>query len=115
MRCRRCRRSFWIIVTFLAVTGGILLLLDLGLTTKSLFVRYRARQIDGATAVRVFLLLAAGIYLAPIIAAGFFDRYLLPPVFLLLALLMSGAGGMRRDRQRGNGRGIPVRSRSRRC
>ncbi len=79
-------KPFWIFITFVAVGGAVLLLLELGLVTGSLIGAYRRRQVDAMVSIRAFLLLAACIYLVPLFVAGYFDRYLLVPTFTLLAL-----------------------------
>ena len=78
---------FWMFITFLATTGGELLLLDIALTALTLFSAWRARQITSALSVRMFLMTAGVIYLAPLIGAGFYDRYLMPAIVLFIALI----------------------------
>jgi hypothetical protein len=78
---------FWILVTMLSCTGAVLLLLDLALVMRSIISGLRGRRINLITCVRIFLVLATCIYLTPIILAGYFDRYLLPPTFMMLTLL----------------------------
>ncbi|MEC5404320.1 hypothetical protein VOM14_01880 [Paraburkholderia sp. MPAMCS5] len=80
--------AFWISITFLAAVGGILLLLDVGLTIRTIVANFRARQIDAATSLRVFVLIGVCAYLGPIMAISYYDRYLMPPTFLLIALIM---------------------------
>ncbi|PVX82246.1 glycosyltransferase family 39 protein [Paraburkholderia unamae] len=79
-------KAFWLLMTFIAVGGATLMLLELGLVVRSLLNALRKRQFDGAATLRAFLLFNAVIYLAPLFVAGYFDRYLLVPTFALLAL-----------------------------
>jgi hypothetical protein len=80
--------TFWTIVTFLAVAGGVMLLLELALITTAIVAAHRGKRSDTATSVRTFLLAATCIYLAPCILFGFYDRYMLPALFPLIALIM---------------------------
>ncbi|QGZ53960.1 hypothetical protein [Paraburkholderia acidiphila] len=80
-------KAFWLLITLIAVGGATLLLLELGLIAGKLVGAWRKRQFDTPMTVRAFLLFNAAIYLAPLVLAGYFDRYLLGPTFALLALL----------------------------
>jgi hypothetical protein len=80
-------KAFWLLITFIAVGGATLLLLELGLIGGKLVSAWRKRQFDTPMTVRAFLLFNALIYLGPLLLAGYFDRYLLVPTFALLALL----------------------------
>lgn len=79
-------KAFWLLITLIAVSGATLLLLELGLIIGKLVSAWRKRQFDTPMTVRAFLLFNAAIYLAPLVLAGYFDRYLLVPTFALLAL-----------------------------
>ncbi|CAD6510099.1 hypothetical protein LMG27952_00344 [Paraburkholderia hiiakae] len=79
-------KAFWILMTFIAVSGATLMLLEVGLVLRSLVNALRKRQFDATASVRAFLLFNAVIYLGPLFVAGYFDRYLLVPTFALLAL-----------------------------
>jgi hypothetical protein len=98
-------KPFWIFMTFVAVGGATLLLLELGLVALALGRALRQREFGGINSVRAFLLFSAVIYLAPLFVAGYFDRYLLVPTFSLLALLtiewQSGAAGKPQRTPRG--------------
>jgi hypothetical protein len=79
-------KAFWMLMTFIAVAGATLMLLEVGLVVRALVGALRKRQFDAAASLRAFLLLNAVIYLGPLFLAGYFDRYLLVPTFALLAL-----------------------------
>lgn len=79
-------KAFWLLITFIAVGGATLLLLEVGLVAVTLVSPLRKGQFDRSTTMRAFLLFNAVIYLAPLFLAGYFDRYLLVPTFSLLAL-----------------------------
>ncbi|MGF6759301.1 glycosyltransferase family 39 protein [Paraburkholderia sp. GAS42] len=82
---------FWYFATFLGSVGGILLLLDIALTLKSIVTRYQTKTQDAAVSVRAFLLLSASIYLMTCVLGGFYDRYLLPAFMPLIALVTLGS------------------------
>lgn len=79
-------KAFWILMTFIAVSGTMLMLLEVGLAARSIVNARRLRQFDGVASLRAFLLFNAVIYLGPLFVAGYFDRYLIVPAFALLAL-----------------------------
>ncbi|WP_321961090.1 glycosyltransferase family 39 protein [Paraburkholderia sp. J7] len=80
--------AFWVFVTLISVAGAIMLVLELSLACAALFAPQRSKLDARARGVRVFLLSSAAIYVAPFLASHFYDRYLLPVSFLLLALLV---------------------------
>lgn len=79
---------FWAFITLIGVAGGMLLLLDLLRVVASFVATWRAGRTSPSSTLRAFLFLASAIYMAPFLLLGFFDRYLLPPTFLLCALLV---------------------------
>jgi hypothetical protein len=84
-------QSFWWTVTITAVLGaaGIVLLLW-GLLTR-VFASASSGCRSEESVITIFLIASIAIYLAPILVAGFFDRYLLPIYFpLLLLIFLSG-------------------------
>jgi hypothetical protein len=86
----------WQVITAMTVLGAVTLLLDVASIARRLFRKVLDREIDAATQVRIFLLSGAIVYTAPLIVGGFFDRYLLIPFVLLLALFaLDGDSGLR--------------------
>lgn len=95
-------RPFWAFVTLLSIAGAILLTYDLFLTCAALLDAPRSKLDARGRSVRVFLLSSAAIYVAPFLAAHFYDRYLLPIGFLVLALLViDGQRSPKREREPG--------------
>lgn len=88
---------FWQIVTVLSVIGGTLLLLDLAGIVRRLIRRESVPWDDSGTLVKVFLLVGTLVYMGPLIFGGFYDRYLLVPIALLLALFALDLQHMERD------------------
>ncbi len=80
-------RAFWLLITLIAVTGAVLIVLEVALTVRTLVSAYRQRSDDPLVAIRAFLLYSTIIYLAPLLVAGYFDRYLLAPTFTMIALV----------------------------
>lgn len=80
---------FWWLATGMSLVGGALLAGILSRTGMVLIRRWRSRGLDGKDLLRSFFLLATVVYLLPLIVGGanFFDRYLLPVMPPLLALL----------------------------
>ncbi len=60
--------------------------METALAARWLLRRFRSRELDTAATVRVFLLTGALVYMAPLEFAGYFDRYLLLPFALLMAM-----------------------------
>lgn len=79
-------QSFWFIVTAMGLIGGAMLALEAMFTVIRLVGMFRARKRNPAGLARAFLVAGVVIYMAPLFVAGYFDRYLLPPAALLLAL-----------------------------
>lgn len=84
----------WWLATLAAVAGAGLLAFRLTLTVGYLLLHRRDADARGDRAVAAFFILGAGVYMAPLLIAGFYDRYLLP--LLLLVPLFDAALG--RDR-----------------
>ena len=89
--------GFWIYTTFVATMGAALLLLQIAATSCSLLANLRRRQTENATSIRTFLLIGCLVYLCPFMVAGYFDRYVLPGVFMMLAMTAMRAGPTRSD------------------
>jgi hypothetical protein len=81
---------FWLFVTCAGMAGAVILLLDLALVAAGIVASHRARRADATTSLHIFLLLATCIYLAPCVLIAFYDRYMLPVVFPLIALVVLG-------------------------
>lgn len=78
---------FWIIVTLVSLAGAIYLVIKLTRLIMKIFPKGRFTPENDDETVGVFLLLSAVIYLAPFLMSGYFDRYLLPVLAFLLALM----------------------------
>ena len=77
-------RPFWAVVTVLAIVGAGCLLAFAAAAVLSVRERLQKAGTRGTDdAVPIFLLLAAVIYLGPVLIAGLFDRYLIPVVPLV--------------------------------
>jgi hypothetical protein len=71
--------GLWIVATGMALTGAVLLIAKLSLLVSAHFPKIIYRNLSSNDdAVGVFLILCAIIYLTAVIAAGFYDRYLIP-------------------------------------
>ena len=77
--------SFWLAVTALSLVGGALLLVVMGIAAIRLLPTFWPGSMNGNKAVVTFLFLSAAAYMIPILALGFFDRYLVPAIPPLLA------------------------------
>lgn len=82
--------SFWLSATLLGIVGAVILLLDLALIVLNIVAAHRARRADATTSLHTFLLLGVCIYVAPCVLTAFYDRYMLPAVFPLIALVVTG-------------------------
>ena len=73
--------SFWFVITAMSVLGAAFLIATLAVRVINLVGRPRlgAKTSDNE-AVGIFFLLSAMIYLLPLLASDFFDRYLVPPI-----------------------------------
>lgn len=94
-------QAFWIYTTVVAVMGAVFLLLYIAAVAWSLAAGVRRRQTDATASIRAFLLIGCAAYLCPFMVSGFFDRYLLPPAFMMLALVVIPAGPRRAAPERG--------------
>ena len=73
----------WLLITGLGVTGGSLLFYLITSILLKILTRIWNRNLEREDAIVLFLLLGTFIYFLPIALHGFFDRYLLPLLFLL--------------------------------
>lgn len=87
--------GFWIYTTIVAAMGAVLLLLHVAATACSLLVNFRQHQTDNAASIRAFLSIGCVVYLSPFMVAGYIDRYVLPGVFMMLAMTAMPAGPTR--------------------
>lgn len=74
---------FWPLVTVLGLIGATLLLALLVTATTALVQRWRRRDWSCGDGAAAFLLVTVAVYLFPLLATAFFDRYLLPALPLL--------------------------------
>ncbi len=79
--------AFWILTTIVAMMGAVFLLLYIAALVPSLAAGLRRREARPAASIRTFLLIGCAAYLCPFMVSGYFDRYLLPSAFMLLALV----------------------------
>jgi hypothetical protein len=78
--------SFWIVITVAGVIGAVLLVVNIGARVAELMPPLlRRAQISESDTRPLFLLLCGGIYLLPLLPAGFYDRYLIPIVPCFMA------------------------------
>jgi len=77
---------FWGIVKALSVVGGALLVRGIVASSVVLIQKLRISDVSDEEIVQIFFLTAVGAYALPILAGGFFDRYLVPLVPFLLYL-----------------------------
>jgi hypothetical protein len=86
--------AFWLVVTVLSFVGAALLIMHLVLalveTGRNIRDALRSRRANrtAESYCTRFFLLAALIYLLPLLLSGFFDRYLLPVVGFGIALMV---------------------------
>jgi hypothetical protein len=77
---------FWAIVTMLSVIGGTLLVREIVASSMALIQKIRTFNMKDEDIIQIFFLTAVGAYALPILVNGFYDRYLVPLVPLLLYL-----------------------------
>jgi len=77
--------TFWKIVTLISVLGAVTLLTVAGLIISDALAKLRSRALNENQAAALFNLLSAGIYLTPLLATTFFDRYLIAAIPFLAA------------------------------
>jgi hypothetical protein len=77
--------AFWLGVTMLSVLGAALLVVVCAFAAVGHVRSFRGARLAPGRMVSAILLLSAAMYLAPAVAAGFFDRYLIPGLALLAA------------------------------
>ena len=77
---------FWGFVTMLSVIGGTLLVRELVASSLVLIQKIRIFDMKAEDVIQIFFLTAVGAYALPILVNGFYDRYLVPLVPLLLYL-----------------------------
>lgn len=78
---------FWHIVTALGVLGGIILVSLAGLGISQLLVKAYRKVSDNTDVVYLLFITSTGVYLAPLLIFGFFDRYLIPLLVILPPIL----------------------------
>jgi hypothetical protein len=79
--------SFWLVITAMSLLGGGCLLTVIGVSAADLASRVKVGRMSVNEAAGVFLLLSIVIYLLPVFVGGFFDRYLIPTIPLLIATI----------------------------
>jgi hypothetical protein len=81
--------TFWKIVTLISVLGAVALLTVAGLIISDALSKMRARALSENQTAAIFNLLSAGIYLTPLLATTFFDRYLIAAIPFLAAAVVA--------------------------
>jgi len=89
-------RAFWLAATALGLLGGGLLAAHASTLACDLAVRTWQGRMGAGNAIQLFFLAALAIYLAPVTAGPFFDRYLVPAVPIALGLAAAYPGTGRR-------------------
>ncbi len=80
---------FWLIVTLLSIVGGGIILARILSMIILLGFDIRALRQDDTYIISFFFLSAALIYFLPLAIQGFFDRYLIPLLFILPSAFIS--------------------------
>jgi len=79
--------TFWKIVTLISVLGAVALLTIIGIILCDALPKLRSRTLSGNHIVALFSLACVAIYLAPLLATTFFDRYLIVAIPFLAAAI----------------------------
>jgi hypothetical protein len=74
---------FWLVVTIVSLLGAVSLIAAFGISTLNIALGFRQRRLNDIQVCSAFLLLSAGVQLAPFLLVNFYDRYLIPLVALL--------------------------------
>jgi hypothetical protein len=82
-------KSFWLGVTIISVLGAMMMLAIVGMAAVDLAGRMRPGKSSAEDAGTVFLILGTIAYLLPLMAGGFFDRYLIA-VIPWMAVALAG-------------------------
>lgn len=91
--------SFWFVITAMSFLGAAFLLTALGVHAIQLVLkRWLGGKISDNEAVGIFLLLSAMIYLLPLFASNFYDRYLVPTIPFFAAGIVGVSGHFPRFR-----------------
>ena len=77
--------GFWVTITVISLLGAAFLSTVICVSAIKLAPRLRQRKITDNEAASIFFLLIALVYLLPLLAGGFFDRYLFPAIPFLAA------------------------------
>lgn len=77
--------TLWKVITLVSVLGAVALLTWAGVFISNVLPKWRARAMDDNHTAAVFNFLCAAIYLAPLLATTFFDRYLIAAIPFLAA------------------------------
>jgi 4-amino-4-deoxy-L-arabinose transferase-like glycosyltransferase len=80
---------FWLGVTVVSLLSAVALLAVAGVAIIQLIAGCRAKNLRASDPGVIFLLLTTAIYLLPLLAGGFFDRYLIFAVPLLAVCIAS--------------------------
>ncbi len=80
--------TFWKVVTLISVLGAVALLTLAGVFISNVLPKLRPRAMADNETAAVFNFLCAAIYLAPLLATTFFDRYLIPVIPFLAAAVV---------------------------
>jgi len=90
--------GFWLAVTALSVVGAGFLITIVGVRAINLTPTLRHGLLSDNEAVGIFFLLSAMIYLLPLFASNYIDRYLVPPTPFFAAGIACLAGYYTRSR-----------------
>jgi len=77
--------TFWKVVTFISVLGAVALITLTGVIVSNVLSKWRARAMNDNDTAAVFNFFCASIYLTPLLATDFFDRYLIVVIPFLAA------------------------------
>jgi hypothetical protein len=85
--------AFWLLVTAASLAGAAFLVFRITSAVVGFFPSGRFDRSHPDTVLGTFFLLCVGVYLLPFLASGFFDRYLLPVMALLMPFLAASLRG----------------------
>jgi len=94
-------RPMWVAVTFASIGGGALLLTIVLPALGGWWHLGRARQPGPAGWVGLSMAVGAAVYFVPLGIAGYFDRYLIPLVLLVMVVVVAVTGAEARIGTRG--------------
>ena len=81
--------SFWMSLTFVSIVSGGILLANLFTRVQRLLTQFRGTKLSVDKAITFFLILGGFLYCLPIFVTGYYDRYLLPLLPSITALILA--------------------------